>query len=194
MRVNEIFYSLQGEGRWTGTPAIFIRLSGCNLKCDFCDTRHLDYKEYTIDEILREIARYAPCRHIVITGGEPGMQLTEDFVERLRSHGYFVAIETNGTYMLPFNVDWVTCSPKFEFCLHAEIKLDRIDELKVVYRRSGQDMSKYNDIEAIEYYLQPCDVGNPSENRRIISESVEFIKKNPKWKLSLQTQKILGVR
>lgn len=194
MRVNEIFYSLQGEGRWTGTPAIFIRLSGCNLKCDFCDTRHLDYKEYTIDEILREIARYAPCRHIVITGGEPGMQLTEDFVERLRSHGYFVAIETNGTYMLPFNVDWVTCSPKFEFCLHAEIKLDRIDELKVVYRGSGQDMSKYNDIEAIEYYLQPCDVGNPSENRRIISESVEFIKKNPKWKLSLQTQKILGVR
>lgn len=194
MRINEIFYSLQGEGRWTGTPAIFIRLSGCNLKCNFCDTKHQEYKEYTTDEILQEIASYAPCKHIVITGGEPGLQLTEAFVKILQHHGYYVAVETNGTYPLPLNIHWITCSPKFEFCPNAEINLDWIDELKVVYRGKNQDMSRYNDIEAIEYYLQPCDVGNPTENRRIINETIEFIKKNPKWKLSLQTQKILGVR
>ena len=194
MKINEIFYSLQGEGRWAGTPAIFIRLSGCNLKCDFCDTKHQEYKEYTIDEILREIAPYAPCKHIVITGGEPGLQLTEAFVEILHHYGFYIAVETNGTYLLPLNIDWVTCSPKFDFCSNAEIKLDWIDELKVVYKGKNQDMSRYNNIKATEYYLQPCDVGNPTDNRRIISETIDFIKKNPKWKLSLQTQKILGVR
>ena len=194
MRVNEIFYSLQGEGRWTGTPAIFIRFSGCNLKCDFCDTKHQTYKEYTEEEIMREIAKFEPCKHIVITGGEPSLQLTDSFIDLLVEHGYYVAVETNGTRQLPVGIRWVTCSPKFEFCPKAEVKLDWIDELKVVYRGKGQDMTKYDDIEAMEYYLQPCDTGNPTENRRVINETIEYIKQNPKWKLSLQTQKILGVR
>ncbi len=194
MRVNEIFYSLQGEGRWAGTPAIFIRLSGCNLKCEFCDTYHQASKEYSDDEILYEIAHFTPCTHIVITGGEPALQITDDFIGMLQEHGYYVAIETNGTRALPEGIDWITCSPKFEFCENASIKLDWIDELKVVYRGDGQDMSIYDGIEATERYIQPCDVGNPVENRRIINEVIEFIKKNPQWKLSLQTQKILGVR
>lgn len=194
MRVNEIFYSLQGEGRWTGTPAIFIRLSGCNLKCDFCDTKHQTYKEYAEEEIMREIAKFEPCKHIVITGGEPALQLTDSFIDLLIEHGYYVAVETNGTRQLPVGIQWITCSPKFEFYPKAEVKLDWIDELKVVYRGKGQDMTKYDDIEAMEYYLQPCDTGNPTENRRIINETIEYIKQNPKWKLSLQTQKILDVR
>lgn len=194
MRVNEIFYSIQGEGRWAGTPAIFIRLSGCNLRCDFCDTKHQSYKEYTEEEILREIAKYAPCNHIIITGGEPAIQLTDSFVDMLMDAGYYIAVETNGTRPLPLGIDWITCSPKFEFCPKAEIRLEKIDELKVVYRGSHQDMSKYDEIEATEYYIQPCDVGNPTENRCILHETIDFIKKNPKWKLSLQTQKILGVR
>lgn len=194
MRVNEIFYSLQGEGRWTGTPAIFIRLSGCNLKCDFCDTKHQTYKEYAEEEIMREIVKFEPCKHIVITGGEPALQLTDSFIDLLVEHGYYVAVETNGTRQLPVGIQWITCSPKFEFCPKAEVKLDWIDELKVVYRGKGQDMTKYDDIEATEYYLQPCDTGNPTENRRIINETIEYIKQNPKWKLSLQTQKILDVR
>lgn len=194
MRINEIFYSLQGEGRFTGTPAIFIRFSGCNLNCDFCDTKHQPYKEYTQAEILREIEKYAPCTHIIFTGGEPSLQLTEPFVEMLVKKGYFVAVETNGTHQLPFSVSWITCSPKFEFCKNAKLQLDWIDELKVIYRGNGQDMSLYNDIEAEEYYLQPCDVGNPEDNKQIIKETIYFIKHNPKWKLSLQTHKILNIR
>lgn len=194
MRVNEIFYSLQGEGAYTGTPAIFIRLSGCNLKCDFCDTQHWDNKEYTNDEIMREIVKHAPCKFVVITGGEPGLQLNDEFVDLLHENDYFVAVETNGTHYLYPGIDWVTCSPKFEFCPNAELKLDHIDELKVVYRGSEQDMSKYDGIIAEQYYLQPCDVGDAKENQRIINETISYIKTHPKWNLSLQTQKILGVR
>lgn len=194
MRINEIFYSIQGEGRWSGTPAIFIRLSGCNLKCDFCDTKHQPYNEYTEEEIMREIAKHAPCKRIVITGGEPGLQLTQKFIDNLVDNGYYVAVETNGTRRLPFDIQWVTCSPKFEFYPNAVVCLDWIDELKVIYRGNGQDISKYDTIKATEYYLQPCDTGNPTENKRIVAETIEFIKKNPKWKLSLQTQKILNVR
>lgn len=194
MRVNEIFYSLQGEGAYTGTPAIFIRLSGCNLRCDFCDTKHWMYKDYTNEEILREITKYEPCKFVVITGGEPGLQLDDEFVDMLHEKDYFVAIETNGTQHLYPGIDWVVCSPKFEFCPNAKLKLDHIDELKVVYRGKRQDMSKYDGIIAEQYYLQPCDVGDLEANQRIINETIDYIKKHPKWNLSLQTQKILGVR
>lgn len=194
MRVNEIFYSLQGEGRWAGTPSIFIRLSGCNLSCDFCDTNHRGFKEYSETEILREISGLGPCRHVVITGGEPGLQLTDSFIDLLAGHGYYMAVETNGTKPLPEGVHWVTCSPKFEFCPNAELKVERIDELKVVYKGKGQDMTKYDGISATEYYLQPCDTGDEDENRRIVKETIDFIKSNPKWKLSLQIHKLLGIR
>lgn len=99
MRVNEIFYSLQGEGSYAGTPAVFVRLSGCNLKCPFCDTRHESYREYTDREILQEILKYSPCRFVVITGGEPCLQLTGELVNLLHEHNCFVAIETNGTML-----------------------------------------------------------------------------------------------
>lgn len=196
MRINEIFYSLQGEGRYAGTAAIFIRFAGCNHNCDFCDTKHQPYKEYSNEEILREIKRYAPCNRVILTGGEPTLQITEEFIDFLVENGYFVNIETNGTRPIPtnWNVHWIVCSPKFEFCPNAGIKLDWIDELKVVYRGKEQDMSKYDDIEATLYYIQPCDTGDADTNKRIIEEAVEFIKKNPKWRLSLQTQKILGIR
>lgn len=193
MRINEIFYSLQGEGRYAGTAAIFIRFAGCNLNCDFCDTKHQTYKEYTNAELLREIKRYAPCDRVILTGGEPSLQITNELIDLLADHGYFINVETNGTRPLP-TVNWVVCSPKFEFCPNADIKLDWIDELKVVYCGKEQDMSKYDNIEATCYYLQPCDTGDPEKNVRIINETIQFIKQNPKWRLSLQTQKILGIR
>ena len=96
MRVNEIFYSIQGEGRYTGTPAVFIRLAGCNLRCDFCDTEHQPYQDLTEEEIMRQIADF-PADHVVITGGEPMLQLTLSFINHLHSAGKFVQIETNGT-------------------------------------------------------------------------------------------------
>ncbi|MCM1313199.1 MAG: 7-carboxy-7-deazaguanine synthase QueE [Bacteroides sp.] len=188
MRVNEIFYSLQGEGRFVGTPAIFIRFSGCNLRCGFCDTEHEWGEELTEEEIVERIGSW-PARHVVITGGEPALQLTASLVDRLHAQGKFVQIETNGSVALPENceVDWITCSPK-----ELRVVLRRIDELKVVYR--GQDMSPYSRFEAREYYLQPCDVKDEEKNRRNISDTINYIKSNPKWKLSLQTQKILKVR
>lgn len=196
MRVNEIFYSIQGEGRFTGTPSVFIRLSGCNLRCEFCDTEHQPYKDLTEDEIMQEIAKY-PAKHIVITGGEPLLQLKGSFIEKLHRADKFVQIETNGTRPLDefhlTRIDWITCSPKFEFCPNADIKLNHIDELKVVVKK-GQDMSKYDNIIAQEYYVQPCDVKDEKENAEILAQAINFIKSHPKWKLSLQTQKILNVR
>lgn len=195
MRVNEIFYSIQGEGRFTGTPSVFIRLSGCNLKCPFCDTEHLSYSEMSEDEIIAEVKKY-PATHIVITGGEPLIQLTETLVDKLHSIDKFIQIETNGTRlandMCLAKINWITCSPKFEFCKDAKVKLYVIDELKVVY--TGQDMSVYDNILATEYYLQPCDVKDDKRNTEILAQTINFIKSNPKWKLSLQTQKILNVR
>lgn len=193
MRVNEIFYSVQGEGRFTGTPAIFIRLAGCNLRCGFCDTDHQPYQDLAEEEIMRQIAGF-PGSHVVITGGEPILQLTISFLNLLHNAGKFIQVETNGT--IPVKgyrpIDWITCSPKFDFCRNAEIKIQRIDELKVVYQ--GQDMSAYDHIEAKEYYLQPCDVKDEARNKANISETINYIKSHPKWKLSLQTQKILSVR
>lgn len=200
MKVNEIFYSIQGEGTFTGTPAIFIRFAGCNLKCDFCDTEHQPYQELTEDEIIAEIKKYK-ASHVVLTGGEPTLQITRSFVDKLHEEGKFIQIETNGTRELKDDldcvIDWITCSPKFEFCGNAgAIKIQRFDELKVVYQ--GQEMSIYDDLKTRYvqgcYYVQPCDVKDERRNAEILAQTVEFIKANPKWKLSLQTQKILNVR
>ena len=194
MRINEIFYSLQGEGAFTGTPSIFIRFSGCNLKCDFCDTEHQSYSEMSEIEILQAIAKY-PARHVVLTGGEPSMQITASFIDLLHRSKKFVQIETNGTFILPkgLGIDWITCSPKEEYCKNAKIKLHHIDELKVVYNGTN-DMSIYNGIEAANYYIQPCDMQNQQVNAKILDKAIKFCLKNSRWKLSLQTQKILNVQ
>lgn len=191
MRVNEIFYSLQGEGRFTGTPAVFLRLSGCNLKCSFCDTKHEEATEMHPTEIIEEIQKY-PSKHIVITGGEPSLQIDWDFVNYLQQYGYFVQVETNGVKRLPTNVDWITCSPKYKPICYGEV-----DEIKCVYegKESEEKIHKlYHSVRAESFYLQPCDVKNPKRNAEILAECINFIKENPEWKLSLQTQKILEVR
>ena len=188
MKINEIFYSLQGEGHYTGTPAVFVRFAGCNLKCSFCDTDFTSFTEMTEDDIVREIGQY-PTNHIVITGGEPTLQITASLVSKLHDAGKYVQIETNGTNVLPegCNIDWVTCSPKYK-----AVRLQHIDELKVVFE--GQDMSQYDYLTASEYRLQPCDTQDEGKNKEILRQTIDFILKNPKWKLSLQTHKILNVR
>ncbi len=197
MKVNEIFYSLQGEGRFTGTPAVFIRLSGCNLNCDFCDTQHRRGMEMSEGEILKEVFNY-PAKHVVITGGEPTLQLTLSLVNSLRYAGKTVQIETNGTRPLDEDllnsIDWITCSPKY-----GQIpNIQRIDELKVVYDFTHPEhiaklaavFTKNND----NYYLQPCDRLNADYNEANLGACINYIMLNPKWKLSLQTHKMLNLQ
>lgn len=201
MHVNEIFYSLQGEGRYTGTPAVFVRLAGCNMRCWFCDTDFTSFTEMSEAEIVAEVSKY-PCRYVVITGGEPTLQLTTSLVKLMHDKGLYVMMETNGTHPLPDDcpIDWITCSPKLEdqpdgSCKVKTIRLQRIDELKVVYEGEGrQDMSLYDKYEAQEYRLQPCDVQDEERNREILNQTVNYILQHPKWKLSLQTHKIINVR
>lgn len=179
-RVNEIFYSLQGEGFYTGTPAVFLRLSGCNRCCDFCDTRHDTYVEMTASEIASEIAKF-PSRHLVITGGEPTLQLDSDLLRAIKAQRFYVQIETNGTRSVPVEVDWVTCSPK-----EAPWDIDRIDELKVVF--NGRDVEQIAALlPATHYFLQPLSGGN-------IPQTVEYCLAHPRWRLSLQTHKLIDIQ
>lgn len=193
MRVNEIFYSLQGEGLHTGTPAVFLRLSGCNLKCPFCDTKHESFTEMTEEDIVVKVSAY-PSRTIVITGGEPMLQLNASLTRLLHKAGFTIHIETNGSRLIPegAEIDWVTCSPKDG----GKVIIQHIDELKVVYmgQNSGQDMAQYDELNATEYRLQPLDTGNETQNLTIRQQTIDYILANPKWKLSLQTHKILNVR
>jgi len=192
MKVNEIFYSIQGEGYYSGTAATFIRFAGCNLKCSFCDTNHKDWIIMPEDEIINVVSEN-PAELVVITGGEPTIQLTKTLIDKLHAIRKYVAIETNGTRPVLSNIDWVTVSPKQGYVGeigHPVIK--HANEVKVVYDGIHQ-ISNFG-IQADYYYIQPCDTGDNKRNKEIIKQCVEFIKKNPKWRLSLQTQKILNVR
>lgn len=197
MKVNEIFYSLQGEGYHSGTPSVFVRLSGCNLRCPFCDTKHESGVAMTEDEIALEVAKY-PARHVVITGGEPSLQLTDTLVDKLHHLGKYVAVETNGTHPLPENVDWVTLSPKHAFVgAEATPVIKHADEIKVVYDGIHDPSSQYQSL-AVDIperlFLQPCDTGDPTRNTAIVEAAIDYIKQNPQWRLSLQIHKILNIR
>lgn len=190
IKVNEIFYSLQGEGFNVGTPAVFVRLSGCNLRCAFCDTKHEEGEFLSEEEIVeRIVALRGESRLVVLTGGEPSLFVTESLVEKLHEAGCVVTMETNGTHEVAAGIDFVTLSPKDQFCDGAEIVLTECDELKLVY--PGSDPSKYDEIEADHRFLQPCDDPQHPENTQL---TIEYILKHPKWRLSLQTHKITGIR
>ena len=212
MKVNEIFYSLQGEGVYTGTAAVFLRLSGCNMKCWFCDTKgHEQGTEMTEEEIAERVSQY-PARHIVITGGEPTMQLNARLTQLLHEKGFFIQIETNGALPLKdgTEVDWITCSPKGN-----EIKIQRIDELKLLFIK--EYLEKYKEVKASQRCLQPLDEGgqevqtlalqagsSPRLRRAELgtsrfassrggNEVISYIKEHPQWRLSLQTHKLINI-
>lgn len=191
MKVNEIFYSLQGEGFHTGTAAVFVRLSGCNLRCPFCDTDHVSGKEMTEDEIA-DATKHYPAPLVVITGGEPSLFLTASLVDKLHQNGKTVAVETNGTHALPENVDWITLSPKDAFLPNARPLLTSCSELKVVF--DGNPLPDYSHIKAEYLFLQPCDTGDALRNSEIIGLAVSYIQSHPEWRLSLQTHKIINIQ
>ena len=188
-RVNEIFYSIQGEGEFAGTPAVFVRFSGCNLACPWCDTDHSHAEEMTCDE-LEEAVRGLLAGHdgaiVVLTGGEPALQLHED--EPLFS-GFAsrICIETNGTLPVPGWVDWITVSPK-----NALFPIvPRPNELKFVFE--PEHIPYYHSMQDAECvkYIQPLARKDGTTN---LPEALDFVLAHPQFRLSVQLHKIIGVR
>lgn len=190
-KVNEIFQSLQGEGYHAGTPAVFLRFSGCNLRCPFCDTDHADGSSMTAAEIAARISSFVATL-VVLTGGEPSLYIDDELIGSIRTTGKTVAIETNGTRRLPDGIDWVTLSPKDSFVAGAQPVLTACDELKIVY--TGQDVPDYPHIAARYRYLQPCDTGDARQNMRLTREAARWCMEHPEWRLSLQIHKIIGIK
>ena len=185
-RVNDIFYSLQGEGRNTGRAAIFIRFAGCNLKCPFCDTDFVQYEEMSDEDILNRIKSY-PSHFVVLTGGEPSLQVDRQLVDLLHKHGYELAMETNGTHPIVDGIDWITCSPK------GNTVIKRCNELKCIFEEATLEPDDHG-ISAEYKYLQPCDVQNTERNAQIVKRCFDYILQHPEWRMSLQTHKLVGFK
>jgi 7-carboxy-7-deazaguanine synthase len=195
-RVNEIFNSVQGEGVRAGTANIFLRFSGCNLTCNVndqgfdCDTEFVSGRTLTLEQLLAELKEVAPnANAIVLTGGEPSLQVDGELIRALRGAGYYLAIETNGTKELPPGIDWITVSPKT-----AEHTLRQLVANEVKYVRvHGQGLPKPS-VKADYYLLSPGCESSGQFNPRDLQWVVNMVKENPTWRLSLQTHKLLKVR
>lgn len=191
LNVNEIFYSLQGEGGRSGQASIFIRLAKCNLACSFCDTDFERGVKMTTDEILHEIAPYG-CKWIIWTGGEPTLQLTDAIVALFKEKGYQQAIETNGTKRVPKGIDYITCSPKQQFEKVREL-IPEVDELRFPIQK-GDTLPNIAILPKTKHYF----VSPIFDNNNIIQDNVDYcvalVKENPLWALSLQIHKLIGIR
>ena len=192
-RLVEIFESLQGEGRNTGRPCVFVRFAGCNLACSWCDTDVRERFSMTLDELLAEIASYK-AKTVVLTGGEPTLiKRAPELIAALKAAGYFIAVETNATVDAPWLqfVDYVACSPKAEF--PDKIELKKANEVRVVASndRAVDFCQRVKEIiEADDYYVSPCD--HDGEIDFATAKSV--LSKLDGWSLSVQLHKILGFR
>jgi 7-carboxy-7-deazaguanine synthase len=207
--LREIFYTLQGEGFHTGRPAVFARFSGCNLWtghekdranaiCKFCDTEFVGVgpdggKFATAAEFADAVASRWPAevtggkRMVVCTGGEPLLQLDTEAVDALHARGFDVAVETNGTQAAPPGIDWITVSPK----AGAPLVLTRGSELKLVYPQEDAKPERFEQLDFTHFFLQPMD--GPERDRNTAAASL-FCMSNPRWRLSIQTHKLLGIR
>lgn len=207
--VKEIFYTLQGEGTYTGRPAVFCRFSGCNLWtgreedrataiCTFCDTDFFGVgpdggKFRDADSLADAVASRWPSlnghgrRFVVCTGGEPLLQLDAAAIDAFHERGFEVAIETNGTLEPPPGIDWICVSPK----AGSETVLRRGNELKLVYPQPTAEPESFADADFEQFYLQPMDGPELAENTQL---ALEYCLAHPQWKLSLQTHKLVGIR
>ncbi|GAB6271672.1 MAG: 7-carboxy-7-deazaguanine synthase [Smithella sp.] len=206
--VKEIFYSIQGEGYYSGRPALFCRFSGCNLwsgkeedreqaLCKFCDTDFVGtdgidgglYK--TAGLLAKKISQHWPQanerRFLVCTGGEPLLQLDAALIAALHEENFEIAVETNGTIIVPAGINWICVSPK------AGVQLAQASghELKLVYPQAGAEPEKYAKLNFRYFFLQPMDNVDREEATR---RTLEYVLAHPQWRISLQLHKILGVR
>jgi 7-carboxy-7-deazaguanine synthase len=206
--VKEIFYTLQGEGANTGRPAVFCRFAGCNLwsgreadraeaVCRFCDTDFVGTDgpgggKFAAAESLAAAvtaewpAREGGSRLVVCTGGEPLLQLDRPLIEALHAEGFEVAVETNGTLAPPPGIDWLCVSPK----AGASLVVHRGDELKLVYPQEGAEPEAFARLEFRHFFLQPMD--GPDRERNTAA-ALRYCLTHPRWRLSLQTHKLLGI-
>ena len=206
-RIKEIFFTQQGEGKNTGKDFIFVRFSGCNLWsgqekhrvsaiCKFCDTDFygtdgINGGKYQAKELIEKIKSLwisADSQiRVVLTGGEPLLQVDKGLISALKKEKIYIAVETNGTLEAPDGIDWICMSPK----ANTEIKLRKGSELNVVYPQKNLNPDNFNVLDFKNFYIQPMDSENYEDN---VSQSVKYCMQNPNWKLSLQTHKILGIR
>ncbi|MYM22095.1 7-carboxy-7-deazaguanine synthase [Duganella sp. FT135W] len=206
--IKEIFYTLQGEGAHAGRPAVFCRFSGCNLWtgresdrasaiCQFCDTDFVGTdgegggKFKTPEELAATInalwpASYPASKYVVFTGGEPLLQLDQPLIAAMHAAGFTIAIETNGTLPVPEGVDWICVSPK----MGSELVVKKGSEIKVVIPQTNQDLSVYEQLDFENFFVQAMDGPLAEFNTKL---AIETCKRNPKWKLSLQTHKLLQI-
>ncbi len=194
-KINEWFYSIQGEGVRAGTPSLFLRFSGCNLSCSKevegfdCDTEFVSGERWNGEQILSNLRELAPeCKSLILTGGEPSLQLDEALIRLLKSEGYFLAIETNGLREVPAGIDWITVSPKT-----SEHSLKQLKAHEVKYVRSYGMGIPQPRIEAEHYLVSPAFEGQsiPPKN---LEWCIKLVKDNPRWRLSLQTHKFMRIR
>ena len=191
LNVKEIFYSLQGEGGRQGAASIFIRLSGCNLNCDFCDTDFSEGENKSLEEILSHIRQF-PCFWIVWTGGEPTLQLTDECLSFFKQAGFYQAIESNGYNRLSTLLDYTVVSPKGQTD-YARKTNPQVDEIRLPVRKNGRIPSIESLPKAKIYFLSPVFTENPAETKANIAYCVEMVKQNPEWRLSLQMHKWIGI-
>ena len=193
--VNEIFYSLQGEGVRAGTPNLFLRLAKCNLACTVethgfdCDTEFESGRRLTLEEIVAEFRQLsADCGWVILTGGEPALQADRELIDGLHAAGYKLAIETNGSFELPEGIDWITVSPKV--AEHA-VRQKRANEVKYV-RGHGQGIPR-TAVEADHYLISPAFDG-AEVDPRTLDWCIRLCRDNPPWRLSVQQHKLWKVR
>jgi len=206
--IKEIFYTLQGEGAQAGRPAVFCRFSGCNLwsgresdrataVCKFCDTDFVGTdgelggkfsESASLAETINGLwpASYQASKYVVFTGGEPLLQLDAGLIDSMHACGFEIAIETNGTLPVPKGVDWICVSPK----VGSELVVRCGSELKVVIPQQGQALEDYQVLAFDHFFVQPMDGPALEQNTRL---AIDVCKRNPKWKLSLQTHKLLQI-
>lgn len=207
--VKEIFYTLQGEGANAGRPAVFCRFAGCNLWsgreedrasaiCRFCDTDFVGTdgtaggKFTTAEALVDVVEAHWPSadrahRFIVITGGEPLLQLDAALLDALHARGFRVAVETNGTVAPPAGIDWLCVSPK----LGSELVVRAGQELKLVYPQPGGDPAQFAALAFENFYLQPMDGPDQAANTQA---AIAYCQAHPRWNLSVQTHKLIGIR